>query len=273
MSLRIAATPISPLIHRLTANSEGIGRSMNRLAAGLRIPTAADDAAGLAMADRLKARIRSLDQARRNATDGISLLQTAEGALSEVATILIRMRELAVQARNGTTSNTDRGTIDREFQALAAEITRIGNATEFNGIRLLSGSRRTIHLQIGADTKADIDTVAVPLSSLETTLALRRQRVDTAGTAASAMRRLDTALDRLGSVRGSFGAMQQRLEHTIGHLGNASEQASAAESRIRDVDVADETAKLTRQIILQQAAFAILAQANGNQRIALRLLS
>jgi flagellin len=273
MTLRIAADPNAGLLHRLEATGAGIGRSMKRLAAGLRIPSASEDAAGLSMAERLKARIRSLDQARRNATDGISLVQTAEGALGEVAAMLIRMRELAVQARNGTTSSSDRSTLNREFLALAAEVARIGDATEFNGIRLLNGSRPSVNLQIGTDTKVGVDTLTVRLSPLANTLALRRQRIDTPGTAASAMRRLDTAIERLGTMRGSLGAAQQRLEHTIGNLSSASEQASAAESRIRDVDIAAETAKLTRQIILQQATFAILAQANANQRVALFLLT
>lgn len=273
MSFRIADVPVPAVLHRLAATGTRIGRSMQRLASGLRIPTAADDAAGVAMADRMRARVRSLDQARRNAMDGISLVQVAEGALGEVATILIRMRELAVQARNGTTSNSDRSNINREFQALAAEVARIGEATEFNGIRLLNGSRRSVALQIDTGTTAGTDVLSVPLSALATTLALRNQRVDSPTRAATAMRRLDTAIERLGAMRGSFGAAQQRLEHTINFLGSSHEHASAAESRIRDVDIAGETAELVRQTILQRAAFAVLAQANVQQRSALRLLT
>ncbi|MCU0867840.1 MAG: flagellin FliC [Planctomycetes bacterium] len=272
MSFRTADVPVPLILNRLAGTSERVGRSLQRLASGLRIPTAADDASGLAMSDRLRARIRSLDQARRNATDGVSMVQIAEGALGEVSSLLIRMRELAVQARNGTASTTDRVTIDREFQALAAEITRIGEATQWNGIRLLNGSRRSVELQIDAGTRIGIDTLTVPLSPLASTLNVRRQSVATTGAADLAMRRLDRAIDRLGSMRGSFGAVQQRLEHTISHLGSTAEQASAAESRIRDIDIAGETAELTRQTILRQATFAVLAQANVQPRSALRLL-
>ena len=273
MSLRSADVPTLSILHRLERTGERIGRSMQKLASGLRIPTAADDAAGVAMADRLRARIRSLDQARRNATDGVSIVQTTEGALGEVAAILIRMRELAVQARNGTASTNDRSTIDREFQALSAEITRIGESTEWNGIKLLNGSRRSVDLQVDAGTTRGIDTLTVQLSPLASTLNLRTQRVTTANTAATAMSQLDTAINRLGSMRGSLGAVQNRLEHTIGHLGNTYEHAAAAESRIRDVDFARETAELTKQTILQQAAFGVLAQANVQPASALRLLA
>jgi flagellin len=272
MSFRTADVPVPLILNRLTGTSERVGRSLQRLASGLRIPTAADDASGVAMADRLRARVRSLDQARRNATDGVSMVQIAEGALGEVSSLLIRMRELATQARNGTASATDRGTIDREFQALAAEITRIGESTQWNGIRLLNGSRRSVELQVDAGTRSGIDTLTVPLTPLASTLNVRRNSVATTTTAAQAILRLDRAIDRLGSMRGSFGAVQQRLAHTISHLGSSAEQASAAESRIRDVDIAVETAELTRQKILRQATFAVLAQANVQPRSALRLL-
>jgi flagellin len=273
MTLRIAADPNAGLLHRLEATGAGIGRSMKRLAAGLRIPTASEDATGLSMAERLKARIRSLDQARRNATDGISLVQTAEGALNEVSSILTRLRELAIQSSNGSVSNQDKETLDEEFKSLVSEVNRIGRSTEFNGIKLLDGSSSTVSFQVGFGTTAGIDTLAVTLSAaLSTSLSLQSLDIGSGGATTTAITSIDAAINSVSSLRGSLGAVQNRLGSTINNLAIQVENLSAAESRIRDVDVAYETAQLTRNNILQQASISILAQANAQPQSALSLL-
>jgi len=274
MGLRIHTNIASMTAQRaLGAVTERLARNYQRLATGLRIATAADDAAGLAISERLRAQIRSLDQARRNAADGISLVQTGEGALSEVGDILVRLRELAVQSANGSVSSQDRATLDEEFQQLVAEVDRIGRGTEFNGIRLLDGSSSSVVFQIGFGTEPGIDTLAAALSPvLATGLGLDVLGVSNVGAATSSLAALDSAIDSVSRVRGRFGAMQNRLESTIRNLAVQHENLSAAESRIRDVDIARETAEMAKNQILQQAAIAMLAQANLQPQLALRLL-
>jgi flagellin len=258
-------------------NLEGITTRLNtnyrRLSTGLRITTAADDAAGLAISERLRAQVRSIHQAKRNVNDGISLVQTTEGALNETSSILIRMRELAVQASNSTVSNPDRGTLQEEFSALISEVNRIARSTEFNGIKLLDGSVTSLQFQVGFGVAQGIDTINLSLSpALATTVGIGSLDISYATNAGSAMTAIDEAIDTVSSLRGSLGAVQNRLISTIANLGIAAENLQGAESRIRDVDVAVETASLTRNSILQNAAISILAQANAAPQAALSLL-
>ncbi len=272
MSLRLADTTARPILRTLEALGNRLGATMKKLSTGLRIPTAADDAAGLAISERLRSRIRSTDQARRNANDGVSMVQVADGALGEVANLLVRMREIAVQARNGTINSADHGTLNREYTALQEEITRITESTQWNGMQLLNGSLRSIDLQVGIGTTANVDTLRFAIAGLAGTLNVRTTNLRNKTTAATAMNRLTTAIDRLSSMRGSLGAVQSRLASTIANLSNQFEHATAAESRIRDVDVAGATADLARQRILQQGAMGLLAQANAQPAVVLQLL-
>lgn len=275
MSVRLSSYPASSPAHRqLTRLTVAMNRSMRRLSSGLRINTAADDASGLAMSERLRAQVRSIDQARRNATDGVSMLDVAERALGSVSDLLIRMRELAVQANGGTVSTIDRKTLDGEYRGLIDEIARIGESTRFNGIALLDGSAETIDFQIGTGTAAGVDTITIESGrSLMQTLAVHNSKVTTTKNANKAIKRVDRALERLGSMRGRFGSVQNRLASTIRGLSSQFESASAAESRIRDADVATELAEWTRSRILQSAALSIVAQQNVQPTAALRLLA
>ncbi len=274
MGLRVNTNIASLNAQRNLSNITGrLNTSYRRLSTGLRITTAADDAAGLASSERLRAQIRSLDQAKRNANDGISLVQTAEGSLGEVSNILSRMRELAVQANNGTVSDSDKSTLNEEFTALVSEINRIARSTQFNNINLLDGSSSNLTFQVGFGTTGGVDTIGVSLSpALSTTLGINALDISSTGNPSAAIASIDTAINTVSSLRGSLGAVQNRLSSTISNLGVATENLSAAESRIRDVDVASETARLSRNSILQQAAIAVLAQANISTQGALNLL-
>lgn len=274
MALRINTNIASLTAQRALASvTERLSGNYRRLATGLRISTAADDAAGLAISERLRAQVRSLNQAKRNAADGISLVQTGEGALNEVSGILLRLRELAVQSANGTVSDTDRATLDEEFQSLVAEVDRIGRSTEFNGIKLLDGSASSVTFQVGSGTTVGVDTLSANLSAvLATGLGIDVLGLTNASAASSAMSALDSAIDSVSRSRGRLGAMQNRLQYTVNNLQVQSENLSAADSRIRDVDIAYETAQLARNSIMQQAAIAMLAQANSQPQLALQLL-
>lgn len=274
MGLRINTNIASITAQRSLASvTERLAVHYRRLATGLRISTAADDAAGLAISERLRAQLRSIDQASRNATDGISLVQTGEGALNEVGDILQRLRELAVQASNGTMTHGDRQTLDDEFAQLVLEVDRIARGTEFNGIRLLDGSASTVTFQVGIGIQDGVDRIAATLSPmLATSLGLDVLGITNVANAHASMTALDEAISRVSSGRGRLGAMQNRLQSTIRYLGVQAENLSAAESRIRDVDFARETAELARDQILQQASIAVLAQANQQPQLALRLL-
>jgi flagellin len=274
MGLRVNTNVASINAQRNLANvTERLSSSFRRLSTGLRISVAADDAAGLAISERLRAQIRSLGQAQRNANDGISLVQTAEGALNEVSSILTRLRELAIQAANGTVSAQDKDTLDQEFQALIQEIDRIGRSTQFNGVHMLDGSTSSMVFQVGTGVVTGLDTFTVSLSpALATTLALSGMSIGASGDTSAAITAVDAAINTVSSLRGNLGAVQNRLYSTITNLGVQVENISAAESRIRDVDVAAETAQLTRNSILQQASISILAQANAQPQAALQLL-
>ena len=261
-------------LNSLTKSDHALAGNFKRLSAGLRIADASDDAAGLALSERLRAQIRSIDQAKRNASDGISLVQTAEGSLAETSGILGRLRELTIQSANGTTSASDKATLNTEFQSLVSELNRIGQAASFNGIQLLDGSASQVTFQVDVNSTANVDTVSVSLSpALATTLNLSTLDIGTAGNTSLALTNIDSAIDAISSLRGRLGAAQNRLDTTISNLSTRSENLSAAESRIRDVDFAYETALLTRNQILHQAGIAMLGQANSMPHSALSLLN
>ena len=247
-------------------------KSMEKLSSGLRINRAGDDAAGLAISEGLKADIRALDQASRNAADGVSLVQVGEGALDEVSNILVRMKELAEQSLNGTLSDSERTYLDSEYTALTSEIDRISAATEFNGVKLLDGTGGSVNIQVGIGSAAT-DRVAVDLSGNMNTATLGTSTaIDTAANAQTAIGEIDAAIDSVSSKRADFGAIQNRLESSIRNISMTAENLSAANSRIRDVDVARETSAMTSNQILQQAGVSILAQANMTSSMALSLL-
>ena len=244
-----------------------------RLSTGLRIVSAADDAAGLAISERMLAQIKSLNQAQRNANDGISLVQVGEGAMNEISNILIRMRELSIESGNGTNSSSDKDTLNQEFGNLIQEVDRISKSTQFNGVNLLDGSTPSIQFQVGSGVVSGIDTISVSLQSvLASDLGVSALDISSAGSPTAAITAIDGAIDSVAAARGDFGALQNRLQSTITNLGVSVENLSAAESRLRDVDVASETAELTRNSILQQAAISILSQANVQPQVALSLL-
>ncbi len=275
MGLRINTNIASLTAQRaLSGITDRLAVTYKRLATGLRINTAADDAAGLAISERLRAQVRSLQQAQRNAQDGISLAQTGEGALNEVSNILIRLRELGVQAANGSVSSQDRRTLDEEFQQLVDEVDRIGRATEFNGIKLLDGSSSNVQFQVGIGISLGVDTLAATLAPmLATGLGIDVLGITNVGAATTALAALDSAIDSVSRLRSRFGSLQNRLESSIRYLGVQQENLAAAESRIRDVDIAQETANLARLQILQSAAISVLAQANTQPQLVLRLLN
>ncbi len=257
----------------LGASQSNLGTAMQRLSSGLRINSAKDDAAGLAISDRMTSQIRGLNQAVRNANDGISLAQTAEGALGETTNILQRMRELAVQSSNGTNTTTDRASLDAEFQQLTAEIDRISANTSFNSQNILDGtfaSGSEIAFQVGANNG---QTISVAIASAGTTgLGVNGLDVKDFAKAQAAISAIDAGIGVVDEIRGNLGAVQNRLESTISNLQNVSENVSAARSRILDADIAQETSSMTKFNILQQAGVSILAQANQAPQLALSLL-
>ncbi|MDJ0761587.1 MAG: flagellin [Myxococcota bacterium] len=261
----------------LTRTDRQLTTSLARLSSGLRITAAKDDAAGLAISEKLRSQIRGLAQAQRNANDGISLIQVADGALDEVSSALIRMRELSVQAASGTLGSLERDYLDAEFQALITEIDRIAAVTEFNGIALLNGAASTgISLQVGLDDDVnDLITASIGntyASQLGDTNYINAQHVSTVALAQSALSVIDAAITDVSSVRGGLGGVQNRLSITVYNLATQRENLSAANSRIRDVDVASETVALTRNQILMQAGISVLAQANQLPAMALSLI-
>jgi len=252
-----------------------IDSSLSRLSSGYRITKAGDDAAGLGISVNLEAQIRSYNQAARNAQDGISVVQTAEGALNEVSNIITRLRELAMQSASAGVSNTERTYIQQESDALKTEINRIADATEYNGNTLLNDGTVVLTFQIGirnvaANDRISVTTVDVNLSSLGTgfsTLSLSTQT-----TAQLALSSIDVALQRISAARASLGASGNRLTNVISQIQTSAENLSAANSRIRDVDVAEESSSLARAQILMQAGVGVLAQANQVPELALKLL-
>ncbi|WP_396128381.1 flagellin Hag [Exiguobacterium mexicanum] len=287
--------------HRnMSFNTAQTGKAMEKLSSGLRINRAGDDAAGLAISEKMRGQIRGLDQSTRNAQDGISLIQTAEGALNETHSILQRMRELAVQSSNDTNTATDRGEIQKEVDQLAIEITRIANNTEFNTKKLLDGSAKTaggpagaapLTFHIGANAGQTLNLSIGPMDAFTLGVA---EMTDTTNNAAAtgvvaakadaginvstqvaanaAISSISTAIEKVSAERSMLGANQNRLEHTINNLSTSAENLQAAESRIRDVDMAKEMMNFTKNNILNQAAQAMMAQSNQQPQAVLQLL-
>jgi len=254
----------------LTGNQNAVQKSINKLSSGLRINSAADDAAGLAISEKMRSQIRGLDQAESNAQDGISLIQTAEGALQQTTDILQRMRELVVKAENtGVLSEDDTAAIDVEIEALTTEINRIAESTSFNGKELLDGTAAELKFKIGANINS-CDTLTVSIGNM-TAAKLGVETISLAnGTAA--LKSIDAAIKTVSAQRAQLGAVQNRMEYAIESLSTTSENLTAAESRIRDVDMADEMVSFTKNNILQQSAMAMLAQANQQPMQILSLL-
>jgi flagellin len=260
MSLRIQNNVEAFNAHRnLQATSSKAAKAMEKLSSGYRINRAADDAAGLAISEKMRAQISGLTQAQRNAQDGISLVQTAEGALTEVHSMLNRIRELKVQYDNGTLSTDDKSSIAEEVTQLNDEITAIGDSTKFNGNKLLAGA--TFNFVVGADGET-IGTTAVTLSSDAPAISLGTDTLTS----------IDTAINAVSTSRANLGAVQNRLEHRLNNLGTYQENLTASESRIRDVDMAEEMVNFSKLQILQQAGTAMLAQANQAPQGVLSLL-
>jgi len=265
MALRINHNIQAINTHRSLANtSDSISKSMERLSSGYRINSAADDAAGLGISEKMRGQIRGLEQAQRNMQDGISLVQTAEGNLDEVHSMLQRMRELAVQYKNGTMSAANQSAIQSEIYQLASEIDRIGSQAQFNGISFLANAG-TVTFQVGAN---DGQIITVPTISLNNTLPTGYYDLADA----AAISNIDAAIDAISATRSTFGAVQNRLEHSVNAAQAYSENLVAAESRIRDVDMAEEMTNLTRLQVLQQAGTAMLSQANQSTQSVLSLL-
>ncbi len=253
----------------LAQSQSSLATSMQRLSSGLRINSAKDDAAGLSIAERMNAQVRGMNVAVRNANDGISMAQTAEGALSKVGDSLQRMRELAVQARNATNSTSDKASLDKEFGQLQDEISRVLGGTSFNGTHMLGAGATTMTFQVGANTTNDdkIDVTTTNMVTATTITAVTGNTVSIGATATSGaigavITALDTAIDTVNDERATFGATQSRFEAIISNLQQSAEAQSAARSRIMDADYASETANMSRAQILQQAGTAMVAQAN-----------
>ena len=263
----------------LAATKGDLSKSIQRLSTGLRVNSAKDDAAGLAIANRMDAQARGMNVAVRNANDGISMAQTAEGALGKVTDMMQRMRELAVQAANASNTNTDRTSLNAEFTQLGAEVDRTLQATRFNGQAILAGNAGGLQFQVGANN-ATSDQLTVTTTNMSTAAAISAvttasSAVLTGTTSANAtamITALDTAIDTINSERATYGAVQNRFEAVIANLQIGSENQTAARSRIMDADFAKETANLTRAQILQQAGTAMLAQANAAPQGVLALL-
>ena len=256
----------------LTVTQQQLSRSVERLSSGLRITRASDDAAGLGVSETLRAHIRSINQASRNANDGISLTQIADGAAQSIGNLLARMRELATQAGSGTVGSTERSYLDQEFVALRSEIDRIANVTEFNGNPLLSGSTNSFSVFVGFKSGSN-NVLTLNLSDLDlNSIGLASVNISSAANAQSALSNIDSAISAVATARATYGSVQARFDAAIANLQVTSENFSAADSRIRDADIAYETAQFTKNQILTQSGIAILAQANALPQQALALL-
>lgn len=305
MGLRIASNVQALTAQRnLNATTEANNASMEKLASGFRINKAADDSAGLAISEKLKADIRGINMARRNASDGVSLIQTAEGGLNEVGNILSRLRELAVQGSSDTVGDTERGFLNKEFSQLKNEITRIAKSTEYNGTLLIGGelgdaepnlaarsNAYPLEIQIGKnyfesvdskDQASPVNVLRIDLQEINSTVgedglnlgdsAEDGAQVASKENAQTSIEMLDSAITKVSGYRSTLGAIQNRLNSAMSNLSVQAENANAANSRIRDTDFADESAKLTQTNILKQSGVAVLGQANQTPQLALRLL-
>jgi flagellin len=277
MGLRISTNTASLNAQKnLRGTHLAMERSMARLSSGYRINQAADDAAGLAISENLRGQIRGMKQASRNANDGISLVQVAEGGLNEVSNMLIRLRELGVQAASDTIGDTERKFLNVEYQQLKSEIQRISEVTRFNGRDLLNGTGGVVDIQVGVYNDPFKDRISFDSSAANSSLeslGLTAEGLATKEQAQQSLAVVDNAMTSVNAMRANFGAMQNRLNSTIANLAVAHENLSAANSRIRDTDIAEETADLTRNQILTQAGVSVLGQANSMQQVALKLLS
>lgn len=277
MGLRINTNTASLNAQRnLMGTKLGLDKSLERLSSGYRINRAGDDAAGLAISENLKAQVRGLKQASRNAQDGVSLVQVAEGALNEISSILIRLRELSVQAASDTIGPVERQFLNVEYDQLVSEIDRIADGTEFNGTQLLSGTGSILDFQVGTRNDPNIDRLSFDASKADANAAALGVNLTSVADKASAQNTLsaiDSAIVSVSAMRADFGAIQNRLQSTISNLAVSIENMSAANSRIRDVDIAEETAELTKNNILLNAGTSVLAQANQSAQTALNLLN
>jgi flagellin len=276
MGLRISTNVASLNAQKnLVGTKHQLERSLARLSSGYRINQAADDAAGLAISEKLKGQIKGLYQAGRNAQDGVSLVQVAEGGLNEVSSMLIRLRELAIQASSDTIGDTERKFIDVEYQQLKSEVQRIAEVTEYNGTDLLNGTGGIMDIQVGIHNDPFKDRIsfnsAAADASLEA-LGIVAESVASKQGAQLSLSRVDDAIVSVNAIRANFGALQNRLQSTIANISIFNENLSAANSRIRDTDIAAETAELTRNQILMRAGVSVLGQANQTSQMALSLL-
>lgn len=276
MGLRINTNVASLNAQRnLGSTRISMNKSLEKLSSGQRINRAGDDAAGLAISENLKAQIKGLGQAERNAEDGISLVQIAEGALGEVSNILIRLRELGVQAASDTIGTTERKFLNVEFEQLTSEIDRIANSTEFNRVPLLNGTGAVFDIQIGTRNDPISDRLTFDASSADVNVAalgLNLASVSDKISAQNSLTAIDQAIISVSGIRADFGALQNRLQSTVNNIQTSVENLSAANSRVRDTDIAAETAELTKQNILMTAGTSVLAQANSSTNNALSLI-
>lgn len=277
MGLRINTNTASLNAQRtMWGTKVGLDRNMERLSSGYRINRAGDDAAGLAISENLKAQIRGLKQSSRNAQDGISLVQVAEGGLNEVSSILIRLRELSVQAASDTIGPVERQFLNVEYDQLISEIDRIADGTEFNGTQLLAGTGSILDFQVGTRNNPEIDRISFDASRADSNsaaLGVNLTSVSDKASAQNALSLIDQAIVSVSAMRADFGAIQNRLQSVISNIQVSVENMASANSRIRDVDVAEETSEFTKNNILLQAGTAVLAQANQSANTALSLLS
>lgn len=275
MGLRVSTNVPSLTVQRnIQATQKDLNRSLARLSSGQRVVTAADDAAGLSISQNLEAEIRGLKQANRNANDGVSFVQTAEGSLNEVSNILIRLRELGVQASSDTIGDAERGFLDKEYQSLKSEVDRIAQSTNFNGRQLLNGSGGDLMFQVGTH-KSPNDQITYKTSEANVAtskIGISGAGVASKGNALDSLEDVDNAIKTVNEYRASLGAMQNRLQSTANNLSIHIENLSDARSRIADTDIAEEASKLARASVLQNAGIAVLAQANAAPTAALKLL-
>jgi flagellin len=276
MGLRIATNVTALNAQRTMAVTRmNLDKSLEKLASGSRINHAGDDAAGLAISENLRAQIRGMRQAKRNGQDGVSLIQVSEGGLNEISNMLIRLRELGIQAASDTIGDTERQFADREYQSLKQEIDRIANVTQFNGTPLLNGKAGIFEIQVGTHNNPILDRVVYNGERADASLdalKLGGESVATKQGAQLSLAVVDDGLIRVNSIRADLGAMQNRLQSTINNLAITDENLSAANSRIRDADMAEETSEMTKQNILMQSGVAVLSQANSTNQFALKLL-
>lgn len=276
MGLRIATnTAALNAQRRMAMTRQDLDGNLERLASGSRINHAGDDAAGLAISENLRAQIRGFSQAKRNGMDGISLIQVSEGGLNEISNMLIRLRELSIQAASDTIGETERQFVDREFQSLKQEVDRIANSTQFNGNQLLNGRGGIFEIQIGVHNNPILDRVVYNGERADATvdaLKLGGESVATKQGAQLSLSVIDDALVRVNSIRADLGAIQNRLQSTINNIDIGIENLSSANSRIRDTDLAVEVSQLTKNNILMQAGIAVLGHANNTNSAAIKLL-